>query len=313
MTKGVKRMPNFDNYSGSVGSFPSTVGSIGQQAMGTLGTIAGTAGRLSGAINSAQSAAQSISALRSINLPPGGNPIAKFAAGAALFNGAVTQAVGAVGQVAGAVGAIGTAFSSVGGALGGLGAVGGALGSIGGALGGIAGAFGGGGGGDWRAKLTGILGELAFPYTPTISIQGGANYEEVPITHQNYSFFAYQNSKAESINISAPYYVEDASQAQQWVKAVNFLRASTKMFPDGNPPPILKFSAYGEHVFNNIPVIVRSYNIDLPNGVDYIASGSDHVPIKSNFSVTLQPIYSREKVKTFNLFSFISGGSAGFV
>ncbi len=308
-------MPNFDSFSGSVGGFTSTVGSIGQQAMGTLGTIAGEASRISGAINSAQSAAQSISALRSINLPPGGNPIAKFAAGAALFNGAVTQAVGAVGQIAGAAGAIGTAFSSLGGLVGGTSSLGGALGGIGGALGGIAGAFGGGGGGggDWRAKLTGILGELAFPYTPTITIQGGANYEEVPITHQNYSFFAYQNSKAESITVSAPYYVEDASQAQQWVKAVNYLRASVKMFPDGNPPPILKFSAYGEHVFNNIPVIVRSYSVDMPNSVDYIASGSDHVPIKSNFSVTLQPIYSREKVKTFNLFTFLSGGSGGFL
>ena len=308
-------MPVFDSFPGSVGSFPSTVGSIGTQAMGTLGTIAGTAGRISGAINSAQSAAQSISALRSINLPPGGNPISNFAAGAALFNGAVTQAVGAVGQVAGAVGAIGAAFSGVGGLLGGSStSIGSAINGIGQAVGGIGAAFGGGGGGgDWRAKLTGILGELAFPYTPTISIQGGANYEEVPITHQNYSFFAYQNSKAESINISAPYYVEDAMQAAEWVKAVNYLRASVKMFPDGNPPPILKFSAYGDHVFNRIPVIVRSYSVDMPNGVDYIASGPNHVPIKSNFSVTLQPIYSREKVKTFNLFTFLNGGSGGFL
>ena len=85
------------------------------------------------------------------------------------------------------------------------------------------------------------------------------------------------------------------------------------MFSDGNPPIILKFNAYGDYVFKDIPVIIKSYSVDLPNGVDYISTGSSHVPIKSNFSVSLQPIYSREKVKTFNLQSFISGGSAGFV
>lgn len=264
----------FDTFSGSVGQAASTVGSIGTQAMGTLGTIAGTAGRISGAIGTAQSAVASISALRSINLPPGGNPIAKFAAGAALFNGAVGQAMGAVGAIAGIFG---------------------------------------GGDGDWRAKLTGAIGKLVFPYTPTINISGGASYEEVPITHQNFSFFAYQNSRSESIQISAPFYVEDALQGQTWLDAVKFLRAGTKMFQDGNPPIILKFNAYGDYVFKDIPVVIKSYSVDLPNGVDYIRVGSSHVPIKSNFSVTLQPIYSREKIKTFNLQSFINGGSAGFV
>jgi hypothetical protein len=85
------------------------------------------------------------------------------------------------------------------------------------------------------------------------------------------------------------------------------------MFSDGNPPIILKFNAYGDYVFKDIPVIVKSYSCDLPQDVDYIACGASHVPIKSSFNVQLQPIYSREKVKTFNLQSFISGGAAGFI
>lgn len=304
MTKE-SNMGVFDSFSGSVGGVSSTLGSIGTQAMGTLGTIAGTAGRVSGAINSAQGAAQSISALRSISLPPGGNPVARFAQGAALFNGALNQAVGSVGQVVGAVGAIGTALGSVGGLLGGNNP----LSSIGNALG----AFGGGDL-DWRAKLKGaIVGEFVFPYTPTITISGGSNYEEVALTHQNYSFFAYQNSKAESINISGPFFVEDAMQAQEWIKGVNFFRACTKMFQDGNPPIILKFNAYGNYVFKDIPVIVKSYTVDMPQGVDYISTGASHVPIKSTFSVTLQPVYSREKIKTFNLVQFVNGGNVGFV
>ncbi len=310
-------MPFFDRVPNSVGQAASSVGSAAAGAIGTFGTIAGEAGRISGAVNNLSNAAASVSALRSINLPPGGNSFGRFAQGAALFGGAVAQTTNAVSSAMGAVGSIGNAISGVGGALGSLGGVGSALGTVSGALGSIGGAlsaFGvGGGSADWRARISGVGGELAFPYTPSISIQGGANYEEVAITHQNYSFFAYQNSKAESINISAPYYVEDASQAQQWLKAVSFLRTNTKMFPDGNPPFICKFNAYGNYVFKDIPVIIRSYSVELPNGVDYISAGGSHVPIKSQFTVQLQPIYSREKVKTFNLFSFVNGGSAGFI
>jgi hypothetical protein len=154
---------------------------------------------------------------------------------------------------------------------------------------------------------------IIFPYTPTISISGGAQYEEQGITHQNYAFFAYQHSKAEVIQISAPFFVTDSVEGQAWVKALTFLRASTKMFQDGNPPPMFKFNAYGDYVFKDIPVIVKTYSVDLPTGVDYIAAGTSHVPTKSTFNVTLQPVYSRDKVKTFNLQSFINGGAAGFI
>lgn len=256
----------------------ASIGSGAVQAMGTLNNITGSASRISDAINNVSSSVDAVSNLRSFNLPAGGDPISQFASGAALF----TNAVGTVGNLAGAIG-------------------------------GLASALGGNGGGEWRARLTGRIGNLVFPYTPTIGISGGASYDEQPITHSNYAFYAWQNSKAEQISINAPFYVTDSVEGQAWIKAVTFLRASVKMFPDGNPPIILKFNAYGDHVFKDIPVIVKSYSVDLPNGVDYIASGASHVPIKSSFNVTLQPIYSREKVKNFNLYSFVNGGSAGFV
>lgn len=256
----------------------ASIGSSAIGAMGTLNNITGTSGRITDAIGSVSSSFDAVSNLRSFNLPDGGNPVSQFAAGAALFS----SGLGAVGELAGAIG-------------------------------GLASALGGGGGGEWRARLSGPTGKLVFPYTPTIGISGGANYEEVPITHQNYAFYAYQYSKAETINIAAPFYVTDSVEGQAWVKAVSFLRAATKMFEDGNPPAIFKFNAYGDYVFKDIPVIVKSYSVDMPTGVDYIAAGTSHVPIKSSFNVQLQPVYSREKVKTFNLQSFISGGAAGFI
>jgi hypothetical protein len=102
----------------------------------------------------------------------------------------------------------------------------------------------------------------------------------------------------------------------------------------GNPPPILQLNGYGNHVFNNVPVIVTSFTVDLRNSVDYIStnqsSGSRQInnsaitddlsktvtnpdanrtwaPTDSQFQVQLQPIYSRESVKKFSMQEFVNG------
>ena len=168
-------------------------------------------------------------------------------------------------------------------------------------------------------------GGLVFPYTPQINISHSASYEDVGITHQNYQFLAYQNSKMQEIQISGPFNVEDAVQAQYWIAAVHFLRAVTKMYTgdtaeQGSPPPIVTLNGYGNHVFNNVPVVVKSFNIDMPQDCDYIktqvSGGVDHVPVKSTLTVTLQPIYSREAVRNFSLQKFVNGGymkSGGYI
>ena len=145
---------------------------------------------------------------------------------------------------------------------------------------------------DWRVRLSippnffatsDVLaplqraGGLVFPYTPTIAISHSATYDDVPITHQNYQFMAYQNSKANAISISGPFNVEDAVQAQYWIAAVHFLRSATKMYTGdgesaGSPPPILSLNGYGDFVFKNVPVVITSFSIDLPAEANYIST-----------------------------------------
>ena len=143
--------------------------------------------------------------------------------------------------------------------------------------------------GDWRVRLSvpaafggsGILkplkdaGGLIFPYTPSISITSSASYEDVPLTHQNYSFIHYTSSRSDTIQITAPFNVEDSAQGAYWLAAVHMLRSCTKMFTgdgalQGNPPPILKLNGYGDYVFKNIPVVVKSFSVELPADVNYI-------------------------------------------
>lgn len=187
---------------------------------------------------------------------------------------------------------------------------------------------------DWRVRITcdllqnlgGVLSPLngtsglIFPYLPTVTISHSANYSPLGITHNNYPFYAYNNSQVDDIQVTGDFSVQDQKEALYWLAAVHFLRSATKMYfgqgPNlGNPPPICKFNGYGDFVFKDVPVIIKNFSVELPKEVDYIAtdssqsgsSGITYVPTLSTISVTMSPIYSRQKIKSFNLSEFASG------
>lgn len=279
----------------------------------------GLAANLGAALNNISDPQKLLSSIRSIGLPPGGNTLGNFGKATANFSD----------------------------------------------------------GQDWRVRLnlppgtffdkSPVLkplieaGGLIFPYTPSITMSGGASYSDQSPTHQNFSFFAYENSKSDTISIQGAFYSEDGVQAAYWVAAVHFLRSVTKMFSGqsenaGNPPVILKLNGYGDYVFKNIPVVVKSFQISLPADIHYITTkvgdsssqtssrpsltlpglvndrvqggygtggsfpsttskanspgslvGTTHVPVKSDITVVLQPVYSRESVRQFSLQKFVNG------
>lgn len=228
-----------------------------------------------------------------------------FDIGASL-NQAVGSAQSAVSGAVGSItGAISGAQSAIAGAAGAVGRVAGALNALSNPAslisalrgsnlpGGMGVAFsatrvqfaGPGNAADWRVRLTipdnffassPVLAPLqranglVFPYTPTINISHQASYDDVAITHQNFQFLAYQNSKLDRITIQAPFHIEDTVQAQYWIAAVHFLRSATKMYTgdtgefQGSPPPILALNGYGDYVFKNVPCVVTSFTMDLP-------------------------------------------------
>ena len=171
------------------------------------------------------------------------------------------------------------------------------------------------------------LNALIFPYTPTVTMTHTANYNSLDVTHSNYPFLSYQNSKVEQITITGTFYCETGVDAAYWVAAVHYLRSVTKMaFGDsggdtGQPPPVVKLNGYGDYVFNNLPVVVKSFTLDLPNDVDYIQARVDateglpepdqiktaYAPAKSTITVVLLPVYSRTQQRQFNLNDFVTG------
>ena len=100
----------------------------------------------------------------------------------------------------------------------------------------------------------------------------------------------------------------------------------------GNPPPIMHMSGYGDHMFNKVPVVVNTFNVELRPGIDYISTKQSNTPYRhlsgplrgieqsviagesqswaptlSNVSVLVTPVYSRESIKNFSLSEFARG------
>lgn len=155
--------------------------------------------------------------------------------------------------------------------------------------------------------------KLIFPYTPTISVTHQAGYNALTPVHNNYPFLSYSGSKIENITIEAPFYVEDYDEGLYWLAVLHYFKSVTKMAYgesafQGTPPPVVKLNGYGSDVFKNVPVVVESFTLNLPNDVDYMTAAQNKVPIKSTFAITLKPIYSREEVRNFSLAKFINGG-----
>ena len=178
---------------------------------------------------------------------------------------------------------------------------------------------------------------MIFPFTPSVIFSHSASYSSMQPVHTNYPFYNYQNSNVDAITVSGDFFIETNEDAKYWVAAVTFLRTLTKMFygdngsDTGNPPPIVKFNGYGEYVFKSVPCVITSFNVDMPQDVDYMktniqgaeaaSTGNESapgtwVPAQSLMAVTLQPIYSRTHVEQFSLNDFVSGSlisSRGFL
>lgn len=176
--------------------------------------------------------------------------------------------------------------------------------------------------GDSFSRLQDTSG-LVWPYLPNITVVSSANYSQVDPVHNNQPFQAYKNSQVEDIQISGDFSVETEADAEYWIQATTFLRTATKMFFGqgsnvGNPPVICNLTGYGSRVFNNVPVVIKSFSIDFSEEVNYMRyQGSDAsptwVPVLSTISVTVAPIYNRTRLRKFSLQDYANGKAIGYI
>lgn len=189
---------------------------------------------------------------------------------------------------------------------------------------------------DWRVRITCEwnnfnsplfkklvdTGGVVWPYMPNITVSTKAEYNTIPITHANYSQYSYKNSVVDDITISGEFSCETASDGDYWIAATTFFKTATKMFFGegnlaGNPPIICNLTGYGSHVFDKVPVIIKSFSVDLKDDVNYIKcdpfknGNYTWVPVLSTITVQVAPVYSRQGLRKFNLQDYASGKMSG--
>lgn len=191
---------------------------------------------------------------------------------------------------------------------------------------------------DWRVKVNcnfGLFGNafnrlsetggFVFPYLPNITVSTKANYSQIDPVHNIHPFYVYKNSQVDDIQISGEFSVETELDAEYWIQGTTFFKTATRMFYGtgdnvGNPPVICQLSGYGARVFTGVPIIIKSFSVDLKEDVNYMkynkGSAPTWVPLNSNISITVSPIYNRSRLRQFSLKDYANGNvvaGAGFI
>lgn len=161
-------------------------------------------------------------------------------------------------------------------------------------------------------------GGVLFPYPPTISVGHRANYEMENLLHSNYTTPYYTHSSVDSIGIQARFTAQTETDANYILAMMHFFRTVTKMFyagqsNRGTPPPVLFLDAYGQYMFDHIPIVVKEFQYTLPNDVNYMTINFQNtickVPLDLTISLDTMPVYSRNKISNqFDLQKFSKGG-----
>ena len=167
------------------------------------------------------------------------------------------------------------------------------------------------------ASILRELGGILFPYTPEISYDTQAQYGSVNPVHSNYTQYYYKNSSVGPISVSGKFTVQNEKEGMIFLGIQHLLRSLTKMrFGSdknaGSPPPVCRLDAYGDYMINNVPVVVASFKVEMPNSVDYISVKTEPyktslVPTMATISMTLNPMYSRSEIARFSVDGWLNG------
>ena len=172
---------------------------------------------------------------------------------------------------------------------------------------------------------------VIFPFVPQIIINNAANYSPQSPAHSNYPYQVYQNSNIGTINLFGQFSAQTRQDAEYVLACIIFMRLATKSFRNndansGNPPIILRLTGHGQNLLPNVPVVIQSFDLTLPNSVDYIkinpnaspvpgvvnshylkSDNVDHIPTMTDISITMTPVYSRSDLTKYKISDIANG------
>lgn len=124
-------------------------------------------------------------------------------------------------------------------------------------------------------------GGMFWPYQPQVQYTQEVDYQSMDLVHTNQEILSYQRTKAAKFQVEGVFTVQSNNEGIYAAACIRFLQTVTKMYfggaerssvagLQGTPPPVLLFDAYGQMMFNCLPVIVTNFAITLPGDVDYV-------------------------------------------
>jgi hypothetical protein len=162
---------------------------------------------------------------------------------------------------------------------------------------------------------------VIFPFTPTVTIGGNAEYDEYAFTHTNYKYHAFDRSAPDDIQVIGVFTAQTPKEAEYLLAVMHFLRTLTKSFfgkgndeasiLPGTPPPVMLFNYMGKYQFNDVPVVLSNYSFILEPDIDYVDVNSrdTRVPSEVTITINLKPYYNPKQLRDeFDLESFRRGG-----
>ncbi len=159
------------------------------------------------------------------------------------------------------------------------------------------------------------LGGIMFPNTPQINVTYTSSYSPIELSHSNYDYQSYNKSSIQSIAVNAKLTAQTLAEADYMLAVIHFFRTYSKMnygrydIERGQPPAILKISAYGDYMIKNHPVSIRNFTLNLPDHMDYVqTSHNTQVPVYLEINIDLVTMMTPNDVKNeFTLDGFASG------
>lgn len=179
-----------------------------------------------------------------------------------------------------------------------------------------------------RDELSALnLAGIIFPYTPSISYTVKAEYAEQKPLHSNFALQFFKNSSVGEISISGKFTVENSKDAEVYISTVHLIKSLIRMrsggvkngdMDSGSPPPICRLEAYGDMMIKNVPIVITSFRVELPDNVDYFSFlsnsdsiGNNSVPTISTIQITCLPMYSRNEMRNFSVNKYVNNGYRG--
>lgn len=140
-------------------------------------------------------------------------------------------------------------------------------------------------------------GGIVFPYTPRISVQRSVNYQRTDVVQHNYTMFSYAGTPSKMLNVSGKFTATSPSEAvymlavlcalSAWTKSETGYKTENYTREDlgsldrpgsgdgmlrgipGMPPPPLYFSAYGQMMEYETPVLLTDVNYTFEDDIQY--------------------------------------------